>query len=715
MGKQELSIGENCDDLGIVEHEFLHALGFWHEQSRFDRDDYVTIVWNQIKAGDKNNFILHNDTVSSSFGLPYDYSSVMHYRKTAFSKTASASTFLDSCHFEEPNICGMIQGDGGNAKWARVQRVKGGPQTDYTNLGRCQGAGFFMHFSTATGTRGDTAYLESRLFYPKRRSQCLQFYHYNSGGANDQLNIWVREYTTENPKGPLRLIQKISGGHQGSWELYHVTLDVSDKFRVVFEGVKGRKRSKGGLSLDDVNLSETKCPQYTWRIRNFTSLLATTPTGYETYSPRYLSPDGYSFHISLYINGVTDRPNKMAIYFHLTSGPYDDKLQWPCPWRQASMELMDQHPDIQHRMNNIRMITTDPTMNFTDSKGNVKYFWDNPQKVGSRFTDSNGNSFYRGPGYGYISYITHERLKSQSFIKGNDAIFLFSLEGKEHNFNSCDETESSNLGVPYDYSSVMHYGKKSYSKSGEPTIVTKIPEFLDVIGQRMEFSDSDLLKLNRLCNCTTTTTFLDSCHFEEPNICGMIQGDGGNAKWARVQTVEGGPQTDYTNLGQCQGGLQGSWELYHVTLDVFDKFRVVFEGVKGGGTSTGGLSLDDINLSETQCPQHTWRIRDFTSLLATTPDGSKTYSPRFLSPDGYSFQIALYIKGVTDNPDNMAVYLHLTSGPNDDSLQWPCPWRQASMELMDQNPNIQHRMNNRMVTTDPTKTSTDCKIQVYRY
>ncbi len=33
----------------------------------------------------------------------------------------------------------MIQGDGGNAKWARVKRVKGGPQTDYTNLGQCQG------------------------------------------------------------------------------------------------------------------------------------------------------------------------------------------------------------------------------------------------------------------------------------------------------------------------------------------------------------------------------------------------------------------------------------------------------------------------------------------------------------------------------------------------------------------------------------------------
>ncbi|KAL0164226.1 hypothetical protein M9458_039979, partial [Cirrhinus mrigala] len=144
-----------------------------------------------------------------------------------------------------------------------------------------------------------------------------------------------------------------------SWELYHVMLNVSDKFRVVFEGVKGGEASKGGLSLDDINLSETKCPQHTWRIRNFTSLLATTPAGSKTYN-------GYSFQIGLYINGVTGSPDKMAIYFHLTSGRYDDKLQWPCPWRQASMELMDQNPDIQHRMNNIRMITTDPTKNTTD-------------------------------------------------------------------------------------------------------------------------------------------------------------------------------------------------------------------------------------------------------------------------------------------------------------------------------------------------------------
>lgn len=73
------------------------------------------------------------------------------------------------------------------------------------------GIGFFMHFGTATGNPGDSAYLESRLFYPNRGRQCLQFYMYNSGGAKDQLNVWVHEYNNNSPNGVLRLIRTFSG------------------------------------------------------------------------------------------------------------------------------------------------------------------------------------------------------------------------------------------------------------------------------------------------------------------------------------------------------------------------------------------------------------------------------------------------------------------------------------------------------------------------
>lgn len=143
-----------------------------------------------------------------------------------------------------------------------------------------------------------------------------------------------------------------------------------------------------------------------------------------------------------------------------------------------------------------------------------------------------------------------------------------------------------------------------------------------------------------------------------------------------------------------------------MSLNVSSKFRVVFEGTRGTG-STGGLSLDDINLSETKCPEHIWRIKDFKSVLENTQLGTAIYSPRFKSKDSYTFQMGLYPNGTAGYQGELGAYAHLTSGDvgDDESLIWPARWKQMTMMLMDQNADIRRRMSNqRSVTTDPTMT-----------
>lgn len=66
----------------VIAHEFGHALGYWHEQSRPDRDTYVRIEWDRIEEGTEHNFNLHAD--AGQYG-PYDFDSVMHYGQCAFS------------------------------------------------------------------------------------------------------------------------------------------------------------------------------------------------------------------------------------------------------------------------------------------------------------------------------------------------------------------------------------------------------------------------------------------------------------------------------------------------------------------------------------------------------------------------------------------------------------------------------------------------------
>ena len=60
----------------------MHASGFWHEQSRADRDEYVDIIWDNIAEGMEHNF----EKQAGKMVGDYDFCSIMHYGLTDFSK-----------------------------------------------------------------------------------------------------------------------------------------------------------------------------------------------------------------------------------------------------------------------------------------------------------------------------------------------------------------------------------------------------------------------------------------------------------------------------------------------------------------------------------------------------------------------------------------------------------------------------------------------------
>lgn len=72
-GRQELSLRRNgCVYEGTVSHEVIHALGYQHMHTSYDRDEYVSIYMDNVQAGHEHNFDKVNPNAYNNFGTTYD-------------------------------------------------------------------------------------------------------------------------------------------------------------------------------------------------------------------------------------------------------------------------------------------------------------------------------------------------------------------------------------------------------------------------------------------------------------------------------------------------------------------------------------------------------------------------------------------------------------------------------------------------------------------
>ena len=75
---QSLYLSPDCyhNSYYVFAHEFLHAIGLLHEMCRPDRDDHITVLWDNINESCHSQFSIYN---SETYGVPYDGRSIMHY------------------------------------------------------------------------------------------------------------------------------------------------------------------------------------------------------------------------------------------------------------------------------------------------------------------------------------------------------------------------------------------------------------------------------------------------------------------------------------------------------------------------------------------------------------------------------------------------------------------------------------------------------------
>ncbi|KAJ7387610.1 hypothetical protein OS493_000945 [Desmophyllum pertusum] len=72
--------------------------------------------------------------------------------------------------------------------------------------------------------------------------------------------------------------------------------------------------------------------------------------------------------------------------------------------------------------------------------------------------------------------------------------------GEAHNFNKYSHRDIDKLQIPYDFDSIMHYGRKSFTKNGKDTIRSILDPSRDM-GQRQGFTDLDVHEINALYDC----------------------------------------------------------------------------------------------------------------------------------------------------------------------------------------------------------------------
>jgi len=451
-GLQQISIGSGCEKRGTIQHEMLHALGIYHQQSRTDRDDYIMVMTQNMDEDKVHNFNTYDYNKVDDRRVPYDYNSVMHYSDSGFSNNGEKTIvtrdpkfqdvigqrrdFSDgdismlnkmypchdplrisySCGFEEANACGYVQDDKDSADFILTHTkdvtstLDLAPTTDGTY--GVKGEGSYMLFNSTFAPAKQQTRMRSMRLKTNTDTQCLEFSYFMDLNERSSaiLNVYLAKI--DHVTGAImstELLTKLSGDMGSYWNLERFTFKSKDTvYKLVFE-VESGGYTDDIIAVDNIQIQDKPCETNYFKVQDFSNLLSNTDVGEKVYGPILYDNEGYAFRLFFYPNGRdTNHKGYLSMYFALAKGENDDSLTWPYSDRVIKISVIDQGPEKVRSMSQFsQYITTDEDI------------WDQPTSE-------------LGTGWGWSSYMPHsDLLNTRDFVKNDAVIFSINVRNMQ--------------------------------------------------------------------------------------------------------------------------------------------------------------------------------------------------------------------------------------------------------------------------------------------
>ncbi|KRX21719.1 Hepatocyte growth factor-regulated tyrosine kinase substrate [Trichinella nelsoni] len=495
-GRQELSLDFGCIDYETVIHELMHAVGFWHEHERWDRDNYIQILWNNVDRGGYDQFGKANLLESDYYDENYDYFSILHYDSKAFSRNGRNTI--------EARMPGMT---------AIIGRMKDFSPVDLRKINKMYNCS--SYYTYAAGNPGvwlnHLPGATSDAFLSKEKTDPYSY------------------FTKPNPFLPS------PSAHQNA----EICEDKATQCWLILDRCR---------SLFYEFLMRYLCPKSCGFCAYIISLSSTSPSMYgEEYQETlcykinlpFLTPQDFKNGLKLaardlLVNGLksiwqlseTESSDIFVVVADKYRGDVRGKAlrrrqfdsnsnlrgvsrnarigsQYKWPDAASERAVIARAMQAYHEKTCIKFVARTHEPDYLYIKKEDGCFSD-VGRTGGRQTVSldDGCIYYRTIIHELMHAIgfwhEHERPDRDDFV---DVIWYNIRAGAHSQFQKVSPSESNTFGERYDYRSIMHYDSKSFSKNGRDTMVAREPGMTSVMGKSDDFSPSDLRRLNTLYNC----------------------------------------------------------------------------------------------------------------------------------------------------------------------------------------------------------------------